>query len=282
MNLAKRIWASAPVWAWVVMIVCALILVTGLVISSNRGVTTTATAPDTSAATPSSAEPAATPATVEFTENAKANPGSPKTLVLLGDSTGASTSGWAPQLGTALGNDLDRPLATAYWDKAKKAYGAPVKLGTGSQNGPVGFWNGSVDDRDAAYARANLDGLIGADVTPDLILLNFGHTEDPSKPLASQVQPLIDELKQKYPNAALAVVKQNPTKDYDAAFNEQLAGYASAMDVEGIQVVDVYSAFPNDAESLAFVMATDTEPNAEGQKLWLNTMLTAFGLPAEA
>ena len=35
-NLLKRIWASAPVWAWIVMIVGVIVLIVGLIISGNR------------------------------------------------------------------------------------------------------------------------------------------------------------------------------------------------------------------------------------------------------
>ncbi len=276
-NLLKRVWASAPVWAWIVMIVGVIVLVTGLVISGNRtsGASDPSSAPV--AATTTSAAPAQIPATVKFIDEAKANPSTPKTIVLLGDSTGAATDGWAPALGTAISKSLDRPVATKYWNADTNAYGPIVGLGEG-KNGAIGFWNGSAADADAAYTQKNLSQLIRPEVTPDLILLNFGHTEDQSQPLAPQIRPLITALKKKYPNADIAVIKQNPSK---SGSSNQLSGYAADMDSQGIQVIDVYSSFPTGGTQLAGVMSDDINPNAAGQQLWTKTVLSAFGLPTQ-
>ncbi len=273
-NVVKRVYGSAPLWAWIVMGVCVVVLVVGLIISGNR-TAPTSTSSVANGMTSTAATPA-TPATVAFIDDAKANPSTPKTLVLLGDSTGADRDGWAPALGRSISHSLNRPVATKYWNTQTGAYGAMVGLGNGT-NGAVGFWNGSADGKDVDYTLQNLDKIIQPDVTPDLILLNFGHTEDPSKPLAPQVQPLINELRQKYPNADIAVIKQNPAKGADSS--DQLSGYAAAMDAEGIQVIDVYSAFPTDEAALASVMSDDVNPNAAGQRLWTRTVLAAFGLP---
>ena len=245
---------------------------------------TTAESSTVESAAAESSSPSAASAeqvTARFVDDAKANPATPKTIVLLGDQTGASPQGWAPQMGAVFADTLDRPTATAYWNNGMSAYDPGMLVGNGQANGPTGFWNGSAAGQTAAYAVQNLAGLIKPDVTPDLILLNYGHTEDPTKPLAEQVQPLITALKQQYPNASIAVIKQNPTMNADPAFAQQLAGYASAMDVEGVQVIDVYSAFPTDPAQLSAVMESDIMPNAAGQKIWLNTVLESMGLPTQ-
>lgn len=276
-KLINRIYRSAPLWAWIVMAVCVVVLVVGLVISGNRTAPSSSTSAQT--AMPSAAPAPESPATVQFIDDAKANASTPKTLVLLGDVTGAALDGWAPALGKAISSNLGRPVATKFWNSTTNSYGPMVGLGNGS-NGAVGFWNGSAAGKDVNYTIAHLDSMIQPDVTPDLILLNFGHTADAAKPLAPQVQPLIDTLKKKYPNASIAVIKQNPEKSADST--TQMAGYASAMDAEGIQVIDVYSAFPTDAAGLAAVVSDDSNPNAAGQKLWTHAVLTAFGLPDQA
>lgn len=278
-RVVKRVWESAPVWAWIVMIVCVIILIVGLVISSNRTApTTSANTANTTNATPST-EATGTPASVEFIDYAKSHPDEDRTIVLLGDSTGASTTGWAPALGRAISESLDRPMATAYWNTQTAKYGSPVSLGTGT-NGPIGFWNGSASGRDAAYAADNLTALTttpgGEAITPNLVLLNFGLTEDTDQPLAPQIQPLITAVQAKFPDAAIAVIKQNPPRDSDNS--EQVSGFAAAMDAEGIQVIDVYSAFPADAKARAELMTDAVNPNADGQKLWTKTVLAAFGL----
>nr|WP_238403682.1 SGNH/GDSL hydrolase family protein [Gordonia desulfuricans] len=245
-----------------------------MVISGNRSAPTTAAATTAPAGTTPASAPT-TPATVEFMDSAKANPTEPRTIVLLGDSTGASPTGWAPALGRAISASLQRPVATAYWNTETTAYGKPVSLGTGP-NGPIGFWNGSAAGVDAAYARKHLDTMIGKDVTPSIILLDFGLTEDTTKPLAPQIQPLITDLQKKYPEAAIAVIKQNPHRDGSDA--QQMSGFAAAMDTEGIQVIDVYSAFPTDPAARAQLMSDDVNPNAAGQELWTKAVLAAFGL----
>ncbi|AFA72164.1 hypothetical protein GPOL_c11020 [Gordonia polyisoprenivorans VH2] len=279
----KRIYGSAPTWAWIVMIVCVIVLIVGLVISSNRTAPTSSVSGEASAQpTPSStAQSAGTPATVEFIDAAKADPKQPKTILLLGDSTGTAQDGWAPQLGRAVSASLDRPVATAYWNDQTGKYGAPVGLGSGT-NGAIGYWNGSAAGKNVQYSIDNLTALTttpsGGAIVPDLILVNFGLSEDVTKPLAGQVQPLITALQKKYNDAGIAVIKQNPPRDTSNA--AQVSGYASAMDAQGIQVIDVYSAFPSDATQRASLMSDAIDPNAAGQKLWAKTVLAAFGLPS--
>ncbi|WP_231894153.1 MULTISPECIES: SGNH/GDSL hydrolase family protein [unclassified Gordonia (in: high G+C Gram-positive bacteria)] len=251
-SLLKRIWASAPIWAWVVMIVCVVVLIVGLVVSGNRtsGVSSTASSGTPSDAAPSSTAPTATPATVAFMDSAKSSPKTPKTIVLLGDATGADQQGWAPALGSAISKALDRPVATKYWNTSTEAYGPMTGLGEGT-NGPIGYWNGSTAGKGPSYAQENLAKLIRPEVTPDLILLNYASTPDQGTPLAAQVQPLIDQLTKKYPKAKIAVIKQS----VEGASSDQSAGYAAAMDAEGIQVIDVHGAFPSDQATKAVLTA---------------------------
>ncbi|MEE4025386.1 SGNH/GDSL hydrolase family protein [Gordonia sp. PKS22-38] len=272
-KVVKRIWDSAPLWAWIVMAVCVVILVVGLIISSNR---TAPTSPSAAETLPTTSTAMQTPATVAFVDDARANPETPKTLVLLGDSTGADPNGWAPALGESISQTLERPVATRYWNSSTDSYGPMVGLGDGP-NGPVGYWNASASGRDADYALDNLDAMITPDVTPDLIMLNFGHTQDTSQPLAPQLQPLIDELRQRYPEADLVAIKQSPAQGADTS--AQLEGFAAAMDAEGIQVIDVSSAFPTSSTQLSALLRDSVNPNAEGQQLWTRTVLSAFGLP---
>ncbi|MDL9948720.1 SGNH/GDSL hydrolase family protein [Gordonia sp. ABSL11-1] len=274
-TVLKRIAGSAPLWAWIVMAVCIVVLIVGLIISGNR---TAPTSPAQTGMAATSVEEPDTPATVKFVEEAKANASTPKTIVLLGDSTGADPNGWAPALGRSISQNLERPVATRFWNASTNAYGPIVGLGDGT-NGAVGFWNASASGKNVDYTMSNLDRMIQSDVTPDLILLNFGQTQDTAKPLAPQVQPLVTELRSKYPNASIAVIKQGPRQGSDSS--SQLSGYASAMDAEGIQVIDVYSAFPTDPAGLSAVMRDTVNPNAQGQKLWTKTVLAAFGLPTE-
>lgn len=49
-DVVKRIAGSAPIWAWITMVVCAALLVVGLIVSSNRSAPTSASAAKISAA----------------------------------------------------------------------------------------------------------------------------------------------------------------------------------------------------------------------------------------
>ncbi|ATD69816.1 MULTISPECIES: SGNH/GDSL hydrolase family protein [Gordonia] len=273
-NAVKRIAGSAPIWAWIVMVVCAVVLVVGLIVSSNR---TAPTSDAAAAMTPTSSTPLEQPATLAFMEDAKAHAAEPRTIVLLGDSTGAARDGWAPKVGTAISQTLQRPMATKFWNTTTNDYGAMVGLGDGP-NGPIGFWNGSASGKDANYAFENLDKMIPADASPDLIMLNFGHTQDPKTALAEQLQPLIAQLRKEYPNADLVAIKQSPAQGKNTG--EVTAGFASAMDAEGIQVIDVYSAFPTDDASLAPLLKDTVNPSPAGQEIWTTTVLKAFEVQA--
>ncbi len=273
-NAVKRIVGSAPIWAWIVMVVCAVVLVVGLIVSSNRTAPTTDSA---AAMTPTNSTPLEQPATLTFIEDAKAHAAEPRTIVLLGDSTGAARDGWAPKVGSAISQTLQRPMATKFWNTTTNDYGAMVGLGDGP-NGPIGFWNASASGKDANYALENLGKMIPADVTPDLIMLNFGHTQDAETPLAEQLQPLIAQLRKQYPNADLVAIKQSPAQGKNTG--ERTAGFASAMDAEGIQVNDVYSAFPTDDAALAPLLKDTVNPSAAGQQIWTTTVLKAFEVQA--
>lgn len=276
-SLVKRIYSSAPLWAWVVMVICVISLIVGLVISSNRTPPTSPAAPV--APTPSAIGPTTPPATVAFMNSARTDRVQPKMILLLGDSTGASPKGWSAALGRAISGALDRTVATAYWNPASAKYGVPVDLGQG-RNGPIRYWNGSAEGKSANYAVDNLRGLTttqtGEAINPDLILLNFGMSEDRTQPLASRIQPLITALRKKYPASQIAAIKQNPSRNSDNS--GQVSGYAAAMEAEGIQVIDVYSAFPTVATQRASLMSDDINPNDEGQELWTRTVLASFGL----
>ncbi len=50
-NLVKRIAGSAPIWAWITMVVCAALLVLGLIVSSNRSAPTPVSAAENTSVT---------------------------------------------------------------------------------------------------------------------------------------------------------------------------------------------------------------------------------------
>ncbi|WP_317451446.1 SGNH/GDSL hydrolase family protein [Gordonia jinghuaiqii] len=166
-------------------------------------------------------------------------------------------------------------MITRAWSITTNDYGAVSGIGDGP-NAPIGFWNGSAPGKDATYAVENLDKLIPAEVTPDLILLNFGHTLDPKAPLAEQVRPLLNNLRKEYPSAEFVAIKQSPTQAGQT--NALMPGYNSAMDSEGVQVIDVYSAFPSETAALRSLLRDAVNPNRAGQDLWSATVLKAFGL----
>ncbi|MDY6811902.1 MAG: SGNH/GDSL hydrolase family protein [Actinomycetota bacterium] len=269
-----------PLWAW-----CAIGLVVLVVLITLVNVNTSASDAEVTAATETTTETTAagdteaevTMVTAGFIEDAAANPAKPKTIVLLGDSTGAEPDQWAPALGTAIGQTYDRGVATKYWDTTTGEYGPMIGLNAGT-NGPVGFWNGTARGESVDYTIANLDGMIRPEVTPDLILLNFGAAQGAETPLAEQVQPLIDRLEATYPDADIAVITQNPQPGVDSA--AQVSEYAKAMEAEGIQVISVYDAFPSDTAGLAATVTATGAPSAQGQELWTTTVLAAFGLSA--
>ena len=79
-------------------------------------------------------------------------------------------------------------------------------------------------------------------------------------------------------NADLVAIKQSPAQAKNTG--ERTAGFASAMDAEGIQVIDVYSAFPTDDAALAPLLKDTVNPSAAGQQIWTTTVLKAFEVQA--
>lgn len=279
MRWVGRIYRSAPLWAWIVIVVCVIILVVGLVISADRTTPPPSAAVSTTPA-PTTARAGGPTATSSFVTDARATTRQPKTILLLGDSTGSSPTGWVAAVGRTISSSLDRPVSASYWNPATAEYGPAVPLGTGS-SAAVGFWNGSAPGEDARYAVENLSALTttpeGDPITPDLVLVNFGLTEDPSRSLAGQIQPLLAAIGKKFPDAGIAAITQNPPRGADNT--TQVREYASAMNAAGIQVIDVHSAFPSTPARRTALMSDDITPNAAGHKLWTTTVLAAFELP---
>jgi hypothetical protein len=118
-------------------------------------------------------------------------------VLVVGDSTGASTTRW-PRLIT---NNIAAawPRQTVIykgWDDTTKTYpaGQTVIVQTGTGPRTITVYNGSLSGSVIAYARDN-QGTLTSGFTPDVIFFNFGHN---SPQLADDYRAIHQETVQMY------------------------------------------------------------------------------------
>lgn len=192
----------------------------------------------------------------------------PITISVLGDSTGNNSDEWV----ALWAEELARFKTVRFhsWNEGK--YADDVRQ-TGS--GPtVDIWNGSKPGAAASYAVENLDAL--QPQKPDVVLLNFGHNQQPQT-AGNELSKLMIAYERKWATPLpTAIVLQNvavePRAERSAANVNAIARMA---DERAIPTLDVFAAFTAspDIASLLAGDGTGVHPTPAGSRIWADVVI---------
>lgn len=198
------------------------------------------------------------------------------TIVVFGDSTGVSAKGWQVLVPEWLGEQYDREVVLHPWDRDATRYNQQWILADGN-NAPITVWNASSPGRDVAFAREHESTMVPIDpALVDIVFVNFGHTEKPDVAV-SNVDGVMKEAAEQYPNAAIVYLKQNPDHSKSPLRETQqsnvyyLEKWANHNNFETIPVYDAIDATGRVDELMD--EPTLIHPNDAGYRVWADTMI---------
>lgn len=213
-------------------------------------------------------------------------------IVVLGDSTGASTTPgrWVELLTNQLAADWPAYTTIRHdWDNTSKTYltSTTVRTGTGAQT--LHVYNGSVSGSQTDYPIASYRDTLWSNIQPDVILVNYGHNDGTA--VSSEITRwrmliLLDALSRACATASIIFMSQNPRTDAPTISALRAADYRELAQLRGFGFIDVQQAFAdlgNQAVWSTYLLpdglhpaaATDTGLN-NGQDLWFRTVYRSF------
>ncbi len=203
------------------------------------------------------------------------------TVLVFGDSTGISSTGWQILFPEWIGARHDRPVTVHPWDRDGFRWSKSWGIRQSGTNAPVTVWNASSPARDIAYAREHL-GAMTAPLDPaavDLVFVSFGHTEVEDG-FATRCGQFMLDMAERFPGAAVVYLKQNPNLSGSPLVDQQRHNVLRMSDNAtrlGFAVVPVYDAFMAAPDTDALLdVPTQVHPNAAGYRLWSSVLVDTF------
>lgn len=182
-----------------------------------------------------------------------------RTLVL-GDGTGDGWDEWA-----------------FLWAEANGLPGAMWM--TQTENGYSGvaddtrLWSGGATESTADYPLEHWDAMWPA-MTPDLVLLNYGHAYSSGDEATTSMEALREAIAEEAPETPIVVILQNPqAEDANAPVREAIAGWAQEA---GLPTIDVAAAFAESDQIPANLRLDSFHPSTAGSELWAQTVTDAL------
>lgn len=214
----------------------------------------TAAAPPSSSSTTSSPTKAEPTWTIDQAREALAGDGS--RVLVLGDSTGNGNDEWA---------SLWAQLPLARWDTDSEA-------GYVNEADDTRLWSGAMNSETADYPLEHDEVWPAED--PDLVLLSYGHFHDSAADATDSLEDLRVDLADRYPDAPVVVVLQDPEADNaDADRRAAIGEWAKGA---GLPTIDVAAAFEDSGDPDA-LLADEINPSPVGSQLWADTVAEALG-----
>jgi hypothetical protein len=172
----------------------------------------------------------------------------PFNIVMFGDSTGVSLTGWHVAFADWLGTTYDRPAVIHPWDGTPGVdqYQPSNWTITDGENAEIDIYNASVSSTKASYPMTRLDAMVPVPgETVDMVMVNYGHNHTDSN-LISEGPALVQRITELYPNAAVVGFLQNserigsPHANMLRAANDLWGGWFT---YRNFFMVDVQAAF---------------------------------------
>jgi hypothetical protein len=192
-----------------------------------------------------------------------------RTILVIGDSTGAGPGAWVDLVAQDLGDH--RRVTLHEWDETIGQF-ADVPTSYGESGRRLDVWNLSYHGVDPDYAE-HLDAL----PAPDVVLLDIGHDRT-RRALARAATVTLDGLGARWGDVPTAVVLQNPSvQDLEPQQRRGVQRLTRLAAEYADPVIDVYAAFEK-AEPGQALVTDDSRPTVTGFRLWADVVDRALGV----
>lgn len=200
-------------------------------------------------------------------------------IVIMGDSTGNETFEWVYQWATHLAQTVKtHSIRYRLWVDGS-GWQVEERMSVGTTERTIFIDNVSVPGSTERYFQGSAtSNIFNSGRVYDLVLLNYGHNEGTSVPsitLSAGFTEAIFACRQINPMAPIIVTAQNPRRDFPDHSARAVACWADIAGVNGLGVIDVYSAFIK-LGSPSELYIDMIHPNAEGHKVWLEVVKKAL------
>lgn len=243
-----------------------------------RDVSAPAVTSSTSSGSPSSPSPSVSvdppqaPATPPGLGQFRKAAAKTKTLLVIGDSTGAGPGAWVDLLAQDLAKK--RAVTLHQWDDLAQQFApTPTVFGSGRA---LAIWNLSYPGVKADYAE-HLDEVADR---PGAVILNIGHDRD-RRALGRTVRTTTAGIDKRWGDVRIAWVLQNPSTGAAAKMQEAAVDRLTALATEKrVPVIDVHSEFRTRG-NFARLLSDDSHPSVAGSRLWADVVGRALAANAQ-
>lgn len=252
---------SSPIVAGATVV--ALLLIVGglwayVFAEQGRASATPPATPPSSSSSSSTTEPAAPEQTWSMGDAREALAGDGSRVLVLGDSTGNANDEWV----SLWAQSAQMPIAL--WDTDTESEYV-------REDDSTRVWSAAMNSGTADYPLDHDEIWPAQD--PDLVLLSYGHFHESGEEASTALKELRGDVAERYPDAPIVVVLQNPeADDADADRRSAIADWAESA---GLPTIDVAKAFEG-AESPEGLLADEVNPSPEGSQLWAETVAEAL------
>lgn len=187
------------------------------------------------------------------------------TILVVGDSTGDTTTEWPYLLAVRFGMRYDATVSYRTWDATGNAWSSATTAWTGAGHA-LDFRNASVGGWDSTDALADLDAL-ATGITPDLVIVNLGHNDSSTEAtFTTDYQALLDAITAEWPAAVVVCTLQNASRA-DANQTMRRTVIQTIAAAEGMGTVDIYAEFGSDTPD-ANLYDDNVHPGTTGSLRW--------------
>lgn len=191
-------------------------------------------------------------------------------LAVLSDSTGNETTEWVYLTAQWLAARFPAyTVVYRLWNDTNQNYDAAVTIQTGTGSRTLTIYNASTPGMAAGYSLTRIAAQIP--VAPTAVIINYGHNS-PSATLRSDNFQLVRAVREKYPNAVLALTAQNPRGAADANYADALIRQQINIDLaqsEGYGLINVFQTFlANPTYATDWLQGDNLHPNVTGSQKW--------------
>ena len=231
-------------------------------------------------------QPSRTPAPQQIQPDAAlarlADPARPFNIVMFGDSTGVSETGWHTFFAEWLGKTYDRTTAIHPWDGAPNVdqYQPGVWTMNTGRSGRVDIYNASVSSTKSDFPMTRFEKMVPiSGESVDMVFVNYGHNHT-APGLVNEGSALVREVVKRYPNAAVIGFLQNAERagsPHASTLDSANYSWKTWLENNNFFYVDVQTPFEESSDLDAILSDDgDIHPNQAGYQLWAKTLIDAL------